>query len=164
MALAGVLFLIFEPCISKSLIMAIIALEGMRFYAYHGFYEEELILGNDFILDVYINADTELAAFADELYADPAILKEEEPEEGKEKPTTVNYETVFLICQAEMRKPTKLLEAIVERITDRIMEHFDNAEGVAVRLKKLNPPLTGRVAAAWVMDAKGDIELPFWGD
>jgi len=143
--------------------MAIIALEGMRFFAYHGFYEEEQIIGNDFILDVYVNADTELAAYADELYADPAILKEEDPTEGKEKPATVNYETIFLICQAEMRKPAKLLETLVERIAEHIMEYFDNAEGVIVRLKKLHPPLGGRVGCAWVLTSSGDIEIPSLG-
>ncbi|MCB0578329.1 MAG: dihydroneopterin aldolase [Phaeodactylibacter sp.] len=144
--------------------MAIIALEGMRFFAYHGYYEEEQILGNDFILDVYVNADTLLAAAVDELYVDPAVFKGEEPQEGKEKPTTVNYETIYLICQAEMRKTASLLEGIVERIAERIMEHFDNAEGVIVRLKKLHPPLGGRVDMAWVMSARGDIEIPTFSD
>lgn len=140
--------------------MAIIALEGMRFYAYHGFYEEEQILGNDFILDAYVNASTGLAAAVDDLYIDPGIMKGKEPRTGSEKPTTVNYETIFLICQSEMRKPSKLLEAVVERIASRIARHFNNVEGVAVRLKKLNPPLGGRVGSAWVMASKGDIELP----
>ena len=143
--------------------MAIIALEGMRFFAYHGFYEEERTIGNDFILDVYVNADTELAAFSDELYADPVILKKEDATEGKEKPGTVNYETIFLICQAEMRKPAKLLETLVERIAEHIMEYFDNAEGVIVRLKMLHPPLGGRVDCAWVLTSSGEIEIPSLG-
>lgn len=146
--------------------MAIIALEGIRFFAYHGYHEEEQILGNDFVLDVYVSVKTELAVFSDELYADPKIMKAEEPEEGKEKPTTVNYSTVFIICQSVMRnpEPVKLLETLTDAIADRIMEQFDNAEGVIVRLKKLHPPLGGRVDMAWVMTAQGDIEIPTFSD
>lgn len=136
--------------------MAIIALEGMRFYANHGYYEEERILGNEFILDVFVNANTMLAAVADELYTPPVG-------DGKVRPTTVNYETIFLICQAEMRKPAKLLETVVERIAGRIMEHFENAEGVIVRVKKLHPPLAGRVDCSWVLASHGDIEIPSMG-
>ncbi len=130
--------------------MATIALEGMHFFAHHGYYEEEQILGNDFILDVYVNVDTSMVTLADDLY----FAKEE----GREIPITVNYETVYLICQAEMRKPTKMLEAIVGRLAERIAEYFDNVRGVMVRLKKLNPPLGGRVDSAWVMTSMGKID------
>ena len=58
--------------------MATIALEGVRFFARHGYYEEEQVLGNTFVLDVIVNADTELAAATDELYEE---LEEEEIEE-----------------------------------------------------------------------------------
>ena len=37
--------------------MARISLENVRFRANHGLYEEERILGNDFILDIFINTD-----------------------------------------------------------------------------------------------------------
>ena len=37
--------------------MAVIALEGMRFFAYHGFYPEENIIGTNYVVDVYITAD-----------------------------------------------------------------------------------------------------------
>ena len=68
--------------------MALIALEGVHFYAYHGFYEEEQIIGNNFILDVYVEANTGLAARTDDLFS------------------TVNYETIYRICQMEMRTTT----------------------------------------------------------
>jgi len=42
--------------------MATIALEGMRFFSKIGFYEEERIIGNQFVVDVYIEANTKMAA------------------------------------------------------------------------------------------------------
>jgi len=38
--------------------MTTIALEGMHFFAYHGYYAEERIVGNQFIIDVYVDVDT----------------------------------------------------------------------------------------------------------
>jgi dihydroneopterin aldolase len=125
--------------------MATIALEGMRFYAYHGFYEEEQIVGGQFVLDVYVDTEIMGATMADELYE--AV---EDDEEEDRDPLTVNYETVFLLCKQEMREPAKLLETVAQRIADRIDSYFDNANGVHVRLKKLQPPLAGKVDCAYV--------------
>ena len=107
--------------------MATIALEGARFYAYHGFYEEEQILGGEYVLDVFVEADIAAAAEEDDLFA------------------TVNYETLYLICQAEMRKPSQLIEAVGQRIMDRIADMFPKIFGIKLRIRKLNPPLGGRV-------------------
>jgi 7,8-dihydroneopterin aldolase/epimerase/oxygenase len=126
--------------------MAIIALEGVRFFARHGYYEEERIIGNDFILDVYVDADTQLAAVADDLFS------------------TINYETLYLICQSEMRKPAKLLESLAQKIANRISDHFEHATGVKVRLRKLAPPLGGRVDSAFVEVATGSFGPSSFGD
>lgn len=113
--------------------MAKIALEGMEFYAYHGFYEEEQIIGNQYLVDVYVETNISVAAATDDLYK------------------TVNYETIYLICQAEMRKTAQLIETVAQRILSRLGSHFGKkASGVTVRIKKLNPPLGGKVACSYV--------------
>lgn len=117
--------------------MATIALEGMHFYAYHGFYEEEQIIGNRFLLDVYINANTSGAASMDDLFR------------------TVNYETVYFICQSEMKKTSQLIETVAQRILNRISQQFEQVQGVKVRLRKLNPPLAGRVESAYIEVSSG---------
>lgn len=118
--------------------MAIIALEGMHFYAHHGFYEEERIIGNHYILDVYVNATVFHAAMTDDLYS------------------TVNYETIYFLCQTEMKKPTKLLETLVQRMVDRLQEQFEGkVTGVKIRLTKRNPPLRGSVEKAYVEITSG---------
>ncbi len=107
--------------------MATIALEGARFYAYHGYYEEEQILGGEYVIDVYVETDIEAAAESDDLFE------------------TVNYETLFLICQVEMRKPAKLIETVGQRIMTRIEEMFPKIFGIKLRIRKLHPALGGRV-------------------
>ena len=37
--------------------MSLIALEGMQFYAYHGVYDEEQIIGNNYVIDIYISTN-----------------------------------------------------------------------------------------------------------
>lgn len=110
--------------------MSVIALEGMRFFAYHGIYEEEQILGGDYIVDVFITTDTSEAAEEDNIHM------------------TINYETVFSICDYEMRKPSDLIETVIERIILKIKSAFQTLQEVTVKVSKLNPPLGGRVAKA----------------
>ncbi len=130
--------------------MAIIALEGMYFRALHGFYPEENIVGNDFIVDVYVEADIRMAAMSDELY-EPV----EEDSEEDEDPLSVNYETIYLLCESEMRKTSKLLETVAQGIATRIHSHFSNVLGLRVRVRKLHPPLRGPVHSAYVEIATG---------
>lgn len=110
--------------------MGLIALEGMKFHAYHGFYEEERIVGNDFVLDVYIETNFSMASMTDDLYQ------------------TINYETVYEICKIVMREPVKLLETIVERIIIGLKHQFASIQAVRIRIRKLNPPVGGVTEAS----------------
>ena len=101
--------------------MSQIALEGMRFYAYHGFYQEEQIIGNNYIIDVFIKTNFSEAAENDDLYK------------------TINYETVYLICQKEMKIKTKLLETIGARILYSLKFQFENIHEVTIKITKENP-------------------------
>ncbi|MCH2084932.1 MAG: dihydroneopterin aldolase [Saprospiraceae bacterium] len=112
--------------------MALIALEDVQFFSYHGFYEEEQILGGEFIIDLYVETQIMRAARLDDL-AD-----------------TVNYETLYFICQSEMKKTRSLIETVAQSIVDRIETLFDSVRGVKIRLRKLNPPMGGRVGSAFV--------------
>ncbi|MEL6867946.1 MAG: dihydroneopterin aldolase [Bacteroidota bacterium] len=101
--------------------MALLSLEDMRFYGYHGVYEEERLSGNYYIVDVYIETAVEDAAMTDEL--------------GE----TINYETVYLICQSVMRKPVKLIEKLIFLIIDGLKHQFSTMQEVRVRVRKENP-------------------------
>lgn len=109
-----------------------IGLEDVRFHAPHGFFEEEHRMGNEFSVDVEVEASIGGAAQSDDLGG------------------TVNYATIYYLVQAEMKKPTLLLEALAYRIGSRIQNQFDSVSSVKVRLRKLNPPLGGKVGAAFV--------------
>lgn len=113
-----------------------IALTGMRFYAYHGFYEEEQIVGAYYNLDVTVEVNFAKAGQNDNL-AD-----------------TLNYESIYSICKEVMGVPSKLLEHIVNKIELKLLSIDANIEGVSIVLDKLNPPLGGPVASSRVSIAK----------
>ena len=112
--------------------MAKVGLEDVRFYGPHGYYEEEHLMGNEFSIDVTVETEIAMAAEQDDLAG------------------TVSYATIYYLLQAEMKKPTQLLEALAHRMASRILQQFDGVSSVQLRLRKLNPPLGGRVAAAFV--------------
>jgi dihydroneopterin aldolase len=47
--------------------MGVIEIEGMEFYAYHGHFAVEQIVGNRFIVDLALNTDCSKAAKSDDL-------------------------------------------------------------------------------------------------
>jgi 7,8-dihydroneopterin aldolase/epimerase/oxygenase len=112
--------------------MAIVALKGMKFYAYHGVYEAERKIGGEYVVDVEVRVAIDKAAATDQLeYA-------------------LNYETVYQICRLEMDQPRNLIEAVLGGIVGRMKHHFKNMEALTVRVYKMQPPLGGRVGASMV--------------
>ena len=114
--------------------MIVISLEGMRFYAFHGFYPEERIIGGEYLVDISVETNAKGAVEADELE------------------DTINYETVYEIVELEMKKPSKLLEHVLGRIVKKLKFQFDNIRGLEITLKKLSPPLAGEVASSGVKE------------
>lgn len=108
-----------------------IALTKVRFFAYHGYYPEEQLLGNEFLLDI-------------ECYISYKIGM------GDLLENTANYETLYQIAKQQMQQPKKLLETVVENILDDIKNHFPLLEEITVTLKKNNPPFGGDTAIAEV--------------
>jgi len=109
-----------------------IALKGMNFYAYHGFYEEEQIIGAYYNLDVTVQIDFTEAGQNDQLE------------------DTLNYESVYQICKEVMEIPSKLLEHLVSQIEEKLIQLNSNIQAISIQLDKLNPPLGGKVASSQV--------------
>lgn len=110
----------------------IVALEGMEFYAYHGFYQEEREVGNKYVVDVSLKTNFSKAATSDDL-------------EG-----TVNYETVYEIVKAQMAISNKLLESICKKIIDSIFKSLPSVLELTVSVAKQNPPIGGVCARSKV--------------
>lgn len=105
-----------------------VGLYGAEFFARHGFYEQEQIIGNYFTVDVEVEF-----ASGDNLNAD-------------ELSHTVNYEQLYTIVDGAMANTKKLLETVAQHIADDIQKQFPFVAKLTVSIKKQNPPLQGKVA------------------
>jgi dihydroneopterin aldolase len=103
-----------------------IALQGMRFFAYHGFYPEEQVLGCEFIVDL----ETEIEVYSGN---------------SDELSHTINYERLFTITKSEMEVPRKLIETVAHAILEKVRHQFLAAKCIRVSIRKMNPPLPGQV-------------------
>jgi dihydroneopterin aldolase len=107
--------------------MALIEIEGMEFYAFHGHFEVEKIAGNRFLVNLKIEADCSKAALTDRLE------------------DTLDYQKAYLIVKEEMAIPSDLLEHVAQRIINRVKAEFQEAKKVNVKVSKMNPPMGGQI-------------------
>jgi len=107
--------------------MSTISIEGMEFFAYHGCFKEEQIIGTKFIVDLFLETNTILAEKSDKLN------------------DTVNYQTVYQVVKAEMETKSKLLEHVGRRVLTRLKKEFPTINHARLKIKKLNPPLGGKM-------------------
>lgn len=109
-----------------------VGLYDAEFFARHGFYEHEQITGNRFTVDIEVTYDNTNDLTADEL------------------DNTVNYEQLYIIVEEEMKATKKLLETVAQAIVNRLKARFPFINQLSVTIKKMNPPLGGKVAYSGV--------------
>jgi dihydroneopterin aldolase len=113
--------------------MGLIHIEGMEFYAFHGHFKEEQIVGNKFLIDVTLETDME------------------KPMESDNLKDAVNYQMAYEIVKKEMQKKSHLLEHIAGRILNAIHSEIEGIKKATVRVSKMNPPVGGRVNSVSVV-------------
>ncbi len=104
--------------------MITIHLNDLRFYAFHGVYEEEKILGNEFVINAFVAFDE----------AQNIISSIQD---------TINYTSVYNIIKAVMSIPTSLLETVIMAIGNEIYNHFKFINYIKISIVKLHPPIEG---------------------
>ncbi|MCX4359444.1 dihydroneopterin aldolase [uncultured Duncaniella sp.] len=105
----------------------VIELENMEFYAFHGCYEQEKIVGNRFIVDLKFTVDATVAASSDNV-AD-----------------TVSYLDVYGVVKREMEITSDILENVADRILASLAGAFPAIESMSVKISKMTPPLGGQI-------------------
>lgn len=109
-----------------------IELDRMHFYAHHGVLEQEMKVGNQFIVSLKLEIQASQSLYTDALE------------------DTINYAEVYQCIEREMRSPSKLLEHAAGRIVSVLFVSFAKISKVELKLTKLNPPFRGEVASATV--------------
>jgi len=107
--------------------MGQIRLNGMEFYAYHGCYREEQLIGNNFLVDISMETDMAEASNSDNLC------------------DALDYAEVYEIVKHEMCVRSFLLEHVSNRILNRLFDSFMQLNWAEVCVTKLNPPVDGKI-------------------
>lgn len=105
----------------------IIELEEMEFYAYHGCFREENVVGNRFIVNIAIKTDMTLPMQSDKMN------------------DALNYVKVYELARKEMQQTSNLLEHVTKRIIDSLYHSFPQIEWTRVKVSKMNPPMGGQM-------------------
>ena len=107
--------------------MGQLVLQNMEFYAHHGHFEEERIIGGRFTVDLVIDTDISKASETDDLG------------------DAVDYSKIYEVVRAEMSRPSHLLEHLAKRIVDAVFPVSGNISRVTVTVSKLNPAIGGNM-------------------
>ncbi len=99
-----------------------IELKQLRFFAFHGLYEEEKRTGNEFEINMLVAFTPQGGTITD--------LHE-----------TVNYAGLYALLRSEMQKPRALLETAVMEIAELIHASFPLVKKIDIALTKLHPPI-----------------------
>lgn len=107
--------------------MGKISLEGMEFFAYHGCFHEEQLIGTKFTVDLHVETDTSVAEQSDSLH------------------DTLNYVSIYNVVRTEMEERSHLLEHIAARIIRSLDGTFPAISSLELKISKLNPPVGGKM-------------------
>jgi len=113
--------------------MGQIYLENIRTYSHHGCMKEETVIGSEYRVDLWVDADLTVASLSDDLKDTP------------------DYVVLHEIVVDEMKVPSYLLEHVAQRIIDRIKSSIGDLDHVRVRISKINPPIGGDVQSVSVL-------------
>jgi len=101
--------------------MFTIHLHNLKFFAYHGLYEEERKTGNNFEIDIDVVADI------------PGTVTKLEQ--------TVDYAAVYYVVENRMKQPTSLLETLAYDLAEKIHQYDNKVRSVSITIKKLSAPI-----------------------
>lgn len=110
-----------------------VELVNMEFFAHHGCFSEEQIIGNKFIVN--FSADYDMT----------------QPSQSDCIGDALNYQEVYNIIRTEMEQKSHLLEHVARRILNAIRAKFPQVQYAQVSIDKLNPPLGGLVGSSRVI-------------
>lgn len=114
-----------------------IELKDIHLYAHHGVLEQEREIGAWFTINLELASGNFSCTEDDEISG------------------TVSYADVYEIVCNEMKKPSRLLEHVCQRICTGIYDSFKDIQTIRITLSKDTPPMGGdRLSAAVTLTTK----------
>ena len=103
--------------------MYTIHLHHLEFFAFHGLYEEERVVGNKFVVSVDVDFESTQTIF---------LISE-----------TIDYTSIYEIVKSRMTISTNLIEVVAEDIINAIYQNFPQVKQIKISIQKSNPPIIG---------------------
>ncbi|MEP6597577.1 MAG: dihydroneopterin aldolase [Ginsengibacter sp.] len=110
-----------------------VQLHQLKFNSFHGIYEEEKIIGNNYVIDASVEFH-ERAEVITSIH------------------DTVNYVDIYKIIKLRMDTPTPLLETVLMDIGNEIHSRFPDVRSINISINKMHPPvegIQGSAAVSW---------------
>ena len=110
-----------------------IELKQVRFFGYHGLYENESLTGNEFEIDLQVRIEPKV----------DVIRSMEE---------SISYVSLFELVKKRMQQREALLETLAMDITNLIYAEFKNVKEVSITIIKITPPFenfSGKVGVTY---------------
>ena len=102
--------------------MISIELHNVRMHAFHGIFEGEEKVGNEYVINLDVLYDEGISNFDD-------------------INTTINYADLYEIVRQRMQIPTGLLEKVCESIIRRIKDQYPFIKEISLAIHKLQAPI-----------------------
>ncbi len=99
-----------------------IHLSNLKFFSFHGLYEEEKILGGEFIVDATVNFNVT-----------GSIASIEQ---------TIDYSKIYDVIKQRMAVPTALLETVAQDLADIVYAGDNRITSINICITKVNPPIS----------------------
>jgi dihydroneopterin aldolase len=111
--------------------MLFIHLHQLKFHAYHGIFEEEKVLGNQYEVNLSVGFDTPVLPI-------------------RELDQTIDYTALYTLVKNRMARPTPLLETIITELVEEIRSGYPMVTKISISVKKLYPPVNSFEGAVGV--------------
>jgi dihydroneopterin aldolase len=109
-----------------------VGLEGVRFISPIGFFPEEQILKNEFMVNISVSFEIETLEDTDELE------------------NTVDYSQLYEVCDFYFKQEFKLIETVAHAILDKVVEKYPFLKEVHIKINKLNPPINAEIKNSFI--------------
>ncbi|MEJ7767019.1 MAG: dihydroneopterin aldolase [Chitinophagaceae bacterium] len=104
--------------------MLSVQLLNLTFHAFHGVYEGEGLVGNNYQVDL-------------------TVMYDEKNVQMHNPASVINYEKLFEIVKKRMAIPSPLLEEVAETVILKIRHQYPIARQISLSIFKLQPPIEG---------------------
>lgn len=113
--------------------MNYLVINNMRFHAFHGVMSNEGLVGGEYSVSFKIGYDFSEACSTDDISK------------------AVDYGHIYELVKEEMKKPSRLIEHLAQRIQDRIVAEYPVILTMDISVTKYRPPIEGEMDSATII-------------